>query len=168
VSQFEKQAGLSNGYFNQVSKRPSKDKIVAIKKAHPNLNIDWLIMGEGDMVNMSIKERTLIFIEHIGFSIKKFEEKCGLSNGYINSMKLGYGPSKLSQILSAFPQLNRDWLLYGEGDMLKQMPSSNISTDNDRITELEKRIAELQEDKKNLQAIIKNLQSQISILLEKI
>lgn len=50
VSQFEKKAGLSNGYFNQVSKKPSDSKLDAITKAHPNLNIDWLCTGRGVMI----------------------------------------------------------------------------------------------------------------------
>ena len=68
---------------------------------------------------MTTKERTLRFIAYKGLSVKKFEETCGLSNGYINSMKSGYGKGKLEQVLSAFPELNRDWLVYGEGEMLK-------------------------------------------------
>ena len=67
---------------------------------------------------MTTKERTLRFITHKGLSVKKFEEICGLSNGYLNSMKSGYGSNKLLQVLRAFPELNRDWLVYGEGEML--------------------------------------------------
>lgn len=51
VSHFEKRAGLSNGYFNQVSKKPSDAKLVAIANAHPLLNIDWLCTGQGVMIN---------------------------------------------------------------------------------------------------------------------
>lgn len=68
---------------------------------------------------MTTKDRTLRFIAHKGLSVKKFEEICGLSNGYLNSMKSGYGNSKLAQVLRAFPELNRDWLVYGEGEMIK-------------------------------------------------
>lgn len=67
---------------------------------------------------MTTKERTLRFIAYKGLSVKKFEEMCGLSNGYVNSMKSGYGSNKLLQVLRAFPELNRDWLVYGEGEML--------------------------------------------------
>lgn len=50
VSQFEKQARLSNGYFNQVSKRPSNTKLESIANAHPLLNIEWLCTGHGEML----------------------------------------------------------------------------------------------------------------------
>lgn len=67
---------------------------------------------------MSIKERTFIFIKHKGITVKKFEELCGLSNGYVSSMRKGYGDDKLNNVLKVFPELNRDWLIYGEGEML--------------------------------------------------
>ena len=74
---------------------------------------------------MNVKERINIFIEYKGIPIKKFEEKCGLSNGYISSMRKGFGEEKLNNVLTAFPELNRDWLLYGEGEMLKTVSIEN-------------------------------------------
>lgn len=65
-----------------------------------------------------IKLRLLQFIRHQGISIKSFEMQCGLSNGYVSSMRIGIGSEKLEEILRQYPQLNRKWLLYGEGDML--------------------------------------------------
>lgn len=67
---------------------------------------------------MSIKERTYQFIEFKGITVKRFEELCKLSNGYVSSMRKGYGDDKLNNVLTMFPELNREWLLYGEGDML--------------------------------------------------
>lgn len=51
--------------------------------------------------------------------MKEFERRCKLSTGYVTSMRKGYGIEKLNNVLRAFPDLNRDWLLYGEGEMLK-------------------------------------------------
>ncbi|MBB6275506.1 S24 family peptidase [Porphyromonas circumdentaria] len=65
-----------------------------------------------------VKLRLLQFIRHIGISIKAFEGQCGLSNGYISSMRVGIGSEKLDDILRHYPDLNRRWLLYGEGRML--------------------------------------------------
>lgn len=67
---------------------------------------------------MSIKERVKKFIEHKNLAVSRFEEICGLSNGYIASMRRGFGQGKLSNVLRAFPDLNREWLLYGEGEMI--------------------------------------------------
>lgn len=66
----------------------------------------------------TIKERTLEFINYKNISVKEFETRCGLSNGYIAAMRKGYGADKLNNVLSAYPELNRDWLLYNEGEML--------------------------------------------------
>lgn len=66
-----------------------------------------------------VKERLLEFIGTTGLSIKSFEERCKLSNGYISSMRKGLGDNKLNNVLKEFPELNREWLLYGEGSMLK-------------------------------------------------
>lgn len=67
---------------------------------------------------MDIKSRTYLFVNHKGLTIKKFEELCGLSSGYVSSMRKGFGREKLNNVLTAFPDLNREWLLYGEGKML--------------------------------------------------
>lgn len=66
----------------------------------------------------TIKERTLEFIKHKNISVKEFENRCGLSNGYVTAMRKGYGADKLNNVLTEFPELNRDWLLYNEGEML--------------------------------------------------
>lgn len=50
VTKFERTAGLSNGYFKDNLKRMSDDKIESIHRAYPDLNIDWLITGNGEML----------------------------------------------------------------------------------------------------------------------
>ncbi|WP_281513361.1 hypothetical protein [Bacteroides acidifaciens] len=80
---------------------------------------------------MTIKERTYSFIEYKGITVKKFEELCGLSNGYISSMRKGFGTDKLNNVLTMFPELNREWLLYGEGEMLNpKVIQNNQNGDN--------------------------------------
>lgn len=80
---------------------------------------------------MTIEERTYSFIEYKGITVKKFEELCGLSNGYISSMRKGFGSDKLNNVLTMFPELNREWLLYGEGEMLNpKVIQNNQNGDN--------------------------------------
>lgn len=80
---------------------------------------------------MTIKERTYSFIDYKGITVKKFEELCGLSNGYISSMRKGFGSDKLNNVLTMFPELNREWLLYGEGEMLNpKVIQNNQNGDN--------------------------------------
>lgn len=66
----------------------------------------------------SVKQRLIKFIEKKNLSVREFERLCGLSNGYMKSLRHAPKLDKLSSILSTFPELNRTWLLTGEGDML--------------------------------------------------
>lgn len=70
---------------------------------------------------MGVKERIKIFAQHKGIPIYRFEELCSMSNGYVASIRKGLGLEKLENIQKAFPDLNRDWLLYGEGEMLNKI-----------------------------------------------
>lgn len=73
----------------------------------------------------SVKQRLINFIEYKGLSIRKFELTCGLSIGYMKSLRHAPSMDKLSMILSAYPDLNRAWLLTGEGDMIRGDYASN-------------------------------------------
>lgn len=129
---------------------------------------------------MTIKERIYAFIEFKDMSVKKFEELCDLSNGYISSMRKGFGRDKLNNVLTIFPDLNRDWLLYGEGEMIKSnntiinSPVGNNSTQIagnsnsincyslnkaiDEISEQRKLVSKSQEQIDRLLAIIEKMQ----------
>lgn len=74
---------------------------------------------------MTVKERIIEFIKIQGLKISEFERRCGLSNGYISSMRKSLGEGKLNNVLREFPALNREWLLYGEGEMLKPNSEGN-------------------------------------------
>ena len=58
ISRFEKESGLSNGYFNRVHHRPSQDKLDNIKTAFPDLNTEWLLTGEGQMLKAQPDNQT--------------------------------------------------------------------------------------------------------------
>lgn len=85
----------------------------------------------------TVKDRTLEFIKFKGLTMKAFEQRCDLSTGYVTSMRKGYGSEKLNNVLTAFPELNREWLLYGEGDMLSSSSSAQPqpSVKNERVTD---------------------------------
>lgn len=78
-----------------------------------------------------LKERLLLYINSLGITKSEFERKSGLSNGYLNKLKEYVGQEKLNCILEAYPDLNRVWLLTGEGEMTKSAQSvGNISNSN--------------------------------------
>ncbi|GEM_PF-608366 len=68
---------------------------------------------------MTIKDRIETFIEHQGIRRSTFEKSCGFSNGYTRNLKENPSASKIEDILNAYPELNRIWLMTGEGEMLK-------------------------------------------------
>lgn len=51
AKQFEQIVGLSNGAFSKLSDSTRKSTIDRISKAFPELNVLWLITGEGEMLN---------------------------------------------------------------------------------------------------------------------
>lgn len=75
--------------------------------------------------NQTPKERLILFISYLGIGQSRFEKNCGLSNGYVNNSKGNFGASKLDDILQRYPELNRTWLMTGEGEMLKAAGQSN-------------------------------------------
>ena len=81
-------------------------------------------------MEQSVKERIIIFIKKKGISQKKFETLAKLSNGYLNNLKHSPTVDKLHSILNAFPELNRTWLLTGEGEMLNYEDDMPKQPDN--------------------------------------
>lgn len=67
----------------------------------------------------SVKDRLKTFIKSQGLKIRPFEISIGAANGYVSGMVNTIGPKFLNAILEKYPKLNREWLLYGEGEMLK-------------------------------------------------
>ena len=85
----------------------------------------------------TVQDRTLELIKFNELTMKAFEQRCDLSTGYVTSMRKGYGSEKLNNVLTAFPELNREWLLYGEGDMLSSTSSAQPqpSVKNERVAD---------------------------------
>lgn len=59
-TRFEKSIGASNGYVNNVNNGLSPDKKEKIAKKYPELNMGWLLSGEGDMFKTQSIEWALI------------------------------------------------------------------------------------------------------------
>lgn len=57
-----------------------------------------------------------------------------MTNGYVAAMRKGFGEDKLNNVLTAFPDLNRDWLLFGEGEMLKSNSQAVGDVSNSTLT----------------------------------
>ncbi|PQL94299.1 helix-turn-helix domain-containing protein, partial [Apibacter adventoris] len=68
---------------------------------------------------MSVKERIKKFVSYKNISIRNFCNIIGVSSAYITSMRKSIQPDKLESISLHFPDINIEWLLTGEGSMLK-------------------------------------------------
>lgn len=66
----------------------------------------------------SVKQRLMKFMSYREMSASRFERMCGLSNGYFNKLRNAPGLDKIDKMLRVFPELNREWVLTGEGSML--------------------------------------------------
>lgn len=68
----------------------------------------------------TIKERLQQFLKEENITASEFSRKMGLSPTYIASMRKSMPEEKVERLIKEFPQLNRDWLLYGEGKMHRE------------------------------------------------
>ena len=67
----------------------------------------------------SVRDRLVIYLKYKGIGQNLFESQAGISRGYISHLKYSPGAEQLMKILNAAPDLNRVWLLTGEGSMLR-------------------------------------------------
>lgn len=126
----------------------------------------------------TIKKNILLFIENQGFKKEDFFNKVGISYSNFKGKSLNseIAADKLVTILTIFPQLNSEWLLTGNGEMLKHYdltteeinnafhsvnePQENYGTSIDILKDynvhLKKEVEELKKDKSLLQLIIES------------
>jgi transcriptional regulator with XRE-family HTH domain len=76
-----------------------------------------------------LKNRLLLFLEKNEISEAKFCRTIGVSRSYTATLKNNITTKTQEKIRKAYPDLNMNWLLTGEGEMLKSSaPSQNKST----------------------------------------
>lgn len=75
---------------------------------------------------MDIKNRIYEYLRIAKMTPAEFERNTGLSNGYLRNIKNSIGVDKISNIVSVYPDLNLEWLITGNGEMLKSNHTSSI------------------------------------------
>lgn len=131
--------GKARNYFSTTG-NISSEVLREIGKKYPELNMQWVVLGNGTMLvneessveesyvmEDTIKQRIIRYVKSKKISQRHFEIASGLSNGFVNNIVKTIGADKLHKIALAFPDLNADWLLTGEGSMLKDEPQPVIS-----------------------------------------
>ena len=91
------------------------------------------------------KDRILQFIDYKGISKNKFYIETGISNGILDK-KSGLSMDTIEKFYSTYPEINPEWLLTGQGPMLKE------SSPEDKQSKLQKirEIADTSTKKNNL------------------
>ncbi len=95
ISSFEKTINASNGYVNSISKGIGSDKLELILEKFPQLNLEWLLTGRGEMIK---NEKSNSLIEpHIhpkitgrsrkGIPLIPIEAMAGYGNGPVQVME---------------------------------------------------------------------------------
>ena len=118
-----------------------------------------------------IKDRLEAYLKAKKESKSEFGRKIGVSNSYISSMRKSIQPDKMEKIKKMYPDLNIEWLMTGEGDMIVGEISGgnnaigreavlNIN-ESETINNLIAVIKKEQEQKDRMLAIIEDLTSKI-------
>lgn len=66
----------------------------------------------------TVKERLVQYLKFKKIGMNKFEGMAKLSSGYIANLKSNPGADILTKIFNTAPDLDRRWLLTGDGDMI--------------------------------------------------
>lgn len=124
ASEFEINCGLAHGFVSRVTREITKKTRAKIKQAYPELNIDYIALGAGDIFIKeghtidTIKDRLKAFLDHMNVGRKEFTKLTGVSESLLSNMTDNLRNSSLEKIYRAFPMLNPEWLEYGEGKMI--------------------------------------------------
>lgn len=71
------------------------------------------------------KERILHFLDYKGISKSKFYRETGISNGVLDK-KSGLSMETIEKFYSRYPEINPEWLLTGQGDMIEGIAYKNV------------------------------------------
>lgn len=84
---------------------------------------------------MTTKDRLKVFLTSQKIGRNKFEEELGISIGYMSSKANTITSEVIEKTISAYPELNIEWLITGKGNMLKESSDviGSIQGDGNKI-----------------------------------
>ena len=88
-----------------------------------------------DLYNMNdeIIERLEIVRETFGFTTDQFTEWVDIGQPFVN--EYGLIPNRFTSLITAFPQLEISWILFGEGAMLEVQKAQCLNCEEKTYTE---------------------------------
>lgn len=127
--QFERAANLSNGYLTKASDTITPKVRLLLSTKFPYLNMDWVLTGTGNMVSacmntaisVSAKDRLRFFVGEIGIGESRFLARCGIAVKKIDNLPKLLPDEVFDKIKAAYPTLNTNWVITGEGDMITEL-----------------------------------------------
>ena len=78
----------------------------------------------------TVKERLTEYLKAKRISKSEFGKVIGVSNAYVSAIRKTISTEKIQSIASSYPDLNIEWLLTGEGEMLKTQSTNSVVTGN--------------------------------------
>ena len=81
----------------------------------------------------TVKQRLIEFLKYKKLSQAKFEKRINAGNGFVNNIQRSIGAEKLQSIITEFPDINTEWLLYGRGNMIKTEVEQEVGAVNDDV-----------------------------------
>lgn len=107
-------------------------------------------------INFMIKKRLDLIIKELGLSGRQFERECGLPAGSYSSISDGIGANKLKQILIKYPQISLEWLIMGDGAMLKNS-SASTGTNDKNLERIDKLLEIVASQQKTIEELTKKV-----------
>lgn len=115
------------------------------------MSLFYLLTDMENNIDLStVKGRLLAFLKAKGESRADFARKMGLSQSYVGSMRKSLPVARVKKMMEIYPDLNRNWLLYGEGDMFSKgnvrfIPKDRVKGEIVPLLPVEARAGVLQE-----------------------
>lgn len=81
-----------------------------------------------------LKPRIKDFLAALGMTANRLETICGFSKRYLSNVNFVVPQDKYEKILSVLPQLNRNWLETGEGEMFNNLLRAASLPQNDEAS----------------------------------
>ncbi len=170
---FCKKNNLSNGYFN-TGENVNSDKLHVIKSNFPDLDISWVITGDGSMFvdteenedlkalyqqlsqeSSNVAERIELLIKELGYNKNSFSKAIGLTNNVTignivnNNRQPSFGI--IERIILSFENVNANWLITGKGEIfLNNKPS--VSDSEGDIQEVKAQLEQCKSKREELEA----------------
>lgn len=134
VTSLEAKIGASKGVLSRAIKNNTDIQSKWLSKVvenYPHFNSNWLLKGEGDMLNLGaenpphsdfplVGERFSKYLERKGLSGNKAANLLGETEGQISNILKGqnFYCDKMFNILSVFKDLDANYLFRGSGTMI--------------------------------------------------